>query len=372
MNKTQFTRKELYDLVWSKPLNHLAKAYNISDNGLRKICKKHSIPLPKMGHWQKIQYGKKVEVVLLPKVDNEKEVQIALDERGVGGKEEHILSKIARVRKDIEKACGSMLIVPEKLAKPHFLIREARDNFKSKKKSSYTDSPQCINTDWEMISISVQKENVPRALRLMNTFIKIANKRGHDVEIKDRSTIIRVDGEEYNIRLRERHNRVVVSEIPWRSTELVPNGKFVFKLDNRPYKEWQDGKVGLEEQLSKIIAFIEIQSVEDKSQRERWRIEREKADIQREIERKLKAERDWEEKKVQILKGQASEWSKAKELQEFIQAVETKSTNPSQNVKDWLKWAKEKQAQLDPLSSGADVLIEGYLTPPAPPKYGYF
>jgi len=37
-----------------------------------------------------------------------------------------------------------------------------------------------------------------------------------------------------------------------------------------------------------------------------------------------------------------------------------------------LKWAKEKQVQLDPLSSGTDALIEGYLTPPTPPKYGYF
>jgi len=43
--------------------------------------------------------------------------------------------------------------------------------------------------------------------------------------------------------------------------------------------------------------------------------------------------------------GQASELRKAKELQEFIQAVETKLTNPSQKVKDWLKWAKEIQVQ---------------------------
>jgi len=37
-----------------------------------------------------------------------------------------------------------------------------------------------------------------------------------------------------------------------------------------------------------------------------------------------------------------------------------------------LKWAKEKQVQLDPLSNGTDVLIEEYLTPPELPKYGYY
>jgi len=52
--------------------------------------------------------------------------------------------------------------------------------------------------------------------------------------------------------------------------------------------------------------------------------------------------------------------------------VEDKSTNPPQNVKDWLKWAKEKQVHLDPLSSGTGALIEEYLIPTAPQKYGCF
>lgn len=51
----ELTRKELYNLVWAKPLTQLAKEFGLSDNGFRKICKKYDIPLPKMGHWQKVQ-----------------------------------------------------------------------------------------------------------------------------------------------------------------------------------------------------------------------------------------------------------------------------------------------------------------------------
>lgn len=40
------TRKELYDLVWSTPMIKLAKEFNLSDNGLRKVCKKYNIPIP--------------------------------------------------------------------------------------------------------------------------------------------------------------------------------------------------------------------------------------------------------------------------------------------------------------------------------------
>jgi hypothetical protein len=55
MSKQLFTRKQLYELVWSKPMTQLAKEFGLSDNGLRKICKKYDIPLPNMGHWQKLE-----------------------------------------------------------------------------------------------------------------------------------------------------------------------------------------------------------------------------------------------------------------------------------------------------------------------------
>ena len=58
MGKKVLTRKELYDLLCSIPLSTLAKKFEISDNGLRKICKRMNIPLPPNGHWQKVRYGK--------------------------------------------------------------------------------------------------------------------------------------------------------------------------------------------------------------------------------------------------------------------------------------------------------------------------
>lgn len=66
MNKEILTRKELYDLVWSSSLVSLSKKYSLSDNGLRKICIKMNIPLPRAGHWVKLQVGKNVPVIVLP------------------------------------------------------------------------------------------------------------------------------------------------------------------------------------------------------------------------------------------------------------------------------------------------------------------
>ena len=46
-------RDSLYEEVWTTPLLKLAKTYGISDVGLKKICRKLSIPTPGLGYWAK-------------------------------------------------------------------------------------------------------------------------------------------------------------------------------------------------------------------------------------------------------------------------------------------------------------------------------
>lgn len=66
MSRT-FTRNEFYNLVWSKPMTHLAKEFALSDVALHKICRKHDIPHPPLGWWAKKAAGKKVTQTPLPK-----------------------------------------------------------------------------------------------------------------------------------------------------------------------------------------------------------------------------------------------------------------------------------------------------------------
>jgi len=61
-----FTRQEFYELVWSKPMTHLAKEFALSDVALHKVCRKHGIPTPPLGWWAKKAAGKKVEQAALP------------------------------------------------------------------------------------------------------------------------------------------------------------------------------------------------------------------------------------------------------------------------------------------------------------------
>ena len=64
-----FTRQEFYDLVWSKPMTHLAKEFALSDVALHKVCRKHDVPTPPPGWWAKKAAGKRVKQTPLPKVE---------------------------------------------------------------------------------------------------------------------------------------------------------------------------------------------------------------------------------------------------------------------------------------------------------------
>ncbi len=182
MNNVNLNRKELYDLVWSTPMTALAKKYLISDSGLRKICVKMEIPLPKAGHWEKLKAGKEVEISELPttyKGNNE----ITLELRKEGDENLKGLPSTEMVLKEeIEDDPLLNITVPDILTKPHKLIVETKkahfnnENRHSKNFTGYLRSP---------LSISATKLNYSRALRIMDTFIKVMEQRGHVFQFKN-------------------------------------------------------------------------------------------------------------------------------------------------------------------------------------------
>jgi len=56
------TRRDLYDLVWSKPMTSLAQEFGISDRGLAKTCSRHRVPVPPRGYWAKVAAGEQPPV----------------------------------------------------------------------------------------------------------------------------------------------------------------------------------------------------------------------------------------------------------------------------------------------------------------------
>jgi len=58
--RIRLARAELYQKVWAAPMAAVAKEFGLSASGLANACRKHNIPVPSVGHWTKIEVGRKI------------------------------------------------------------------------------------------------------------------------------------------------------------------------------------------------------------------------------------------------------------------------------------------------------------------------
>jgi hypothetical protein len=124
------------------------------------------IPLPKSGHWEKVKFGKNVDIEPLSnEYDGPRDVSLSTPKEG------------QLLQQEIETSLKLSLVVPEKLSKPDRLITEAKE-----KARKYHYAKSLISTDRNQLDIRVMLSNVDRALRLMDTLIKLLRARAHHIE----------------------------------------------------------------------------------------------------------------------------------------------------------------------------------------------
>lgn len=360
MEKVEVTRQELYDLVWSKPMSKLALEYNLSDNGLRKICKKYEIPLPLLGHWQKIQYNKKVKVIPLPK-DFKGEDSITLNKGET--KENEGITNFSKLLKEITDDTTLSFKVSDKLSNPDKLISEAKENLANKSKEKYGVYRGITTTSNDIINISVAPKNCNRALRIMDKIIKLLKQRGHNVIVKYDTTYVVIREEEIKIRLRERLKRITIpdAKYSWGSTDYIPTGILTFKVDEYPEKEFYDNnKQTLEEQIPKILTKLELVSDKIKRDNEEREIRHQEYKKQREIEEAIKKRHANEIENFKKLLEDSERWKKASDLRNFIKELESnaiKENKLSEELSNWIKWSNDKADWYDPLENKNDDLL---------------
>jgi hypothetical protein len=359
MEKKTFTRTELYDLVWSDPLLTISKKYNISDVGLRKICIRLNIPLPKNGHWQKVQYGKKVTKTPLPPAVKEEVITFGIrDKNSVEIVKE--LSPLKELQKEIEEQLGDKLVVSERLTNPDKSIIATKEILSGKIK--YADKAYYDVLE-ESMHIRVSKEQAPRALRIMDTLIKVFRFRGHSVNVSHAASAVKIKGQVLTIGLREKTKRVKrESDSRYDSYDYVNVGILILKVIERySDKEFADGRLPLEKQLSLIIASFELWANEMNEREERWRLERIKRDEEERIKKDFEKRQDEDLKAFRETLDKANRWHKAENLRNYINEVESRAivvNNLKEETQAWLIWARKKADWYDPFIEAKDELLD--------------
>jgi len=185
--------------------------------------------------------------------------------------------------------------------------------------------------------------------------------RGHDVVIKwDRNYAVLFE-QEFEFYLRETLQKGE-STVKWREWEYIPTGKLAFKICSYPHTEWKDGLQPIENQLSKILAKLEIEGkkwYENHLQHERDRIIREEKErIQKKLEQRQKKKLQNFKKLVQ----EANRWRQVRILRNYLADREMKSISKetlTDDISDWLQWAKKKVDWFDPEIGIEDELPGG-------------
>ena len=339
------TRRELYDLVWSKSISKISKETNIKESVIRGICQTYKIPLPINGYWSKIQFGKEVEV--FPFVE-EFEGSDIIDLY-------HFNTPVYEVTKKDEVIViedfvkESMPNYPSKLENPLAVIVETQKYLTKKDKYSYYQSRK---DDAPYISVQVtSKELIDRSLLFLDTLLKQFIARGHEVLSEHWGTKVIIQKNSISIRMRESYNRVKKKNPTWYDSEdKVANGVLCFQIDESYRRvEWKDSaSVKLEDKIPNIIAkFEEIcyKRYEDDLQKIREDIR--KREVYKLIQDRKKVVEIHLDKFNKLLR-ESKKYRKIQDMRTYVDALK-KYENEKPELKEWIEWSTSAIEWYDPL-----------------------
>lgn len=356
MEKNTITRKEIYDLVWKEALTTISKRLNIPYTHLRKVCSALNVPIPPNGHWARIHLGRSVEILALPK-DYDGVNEINLHPEGENVYNPKILTFYKKSAADLIREDKSLhLKVPNALSNPDELIVTAQKQLQEYRYNKYNDYGM-VRAEGA-INIRVSRHNIGRALRIMDTLIKLLKARGHNLSVQF-SHLLEIDGESYQLKLMEKTEEIS-AESKWNRTKRISTGLLYFNIDGYMGRTWTDGTLLIEERLPEILAKLESIIYWWKEERRFQEKHQKKLEEKERIIRGRQERIEKEKAAFKDLYKQAKRWERARFILEYIKAVEENAVEKgilTDEVQVWLKWAQDKAEWYDPLMNREDVIL---------------
>ncbi len=192
------TREELYRQLWTRPAMQVAVDYGISNVALKKLCRKHRVPVPGRGYWAKKAAGKPVDPPpALVDVDAVGTIVI----RG---------NRAAELPETVRKAQER---ARERECRPEnrVVVDAAPKNLHPAVAATWgaLDSTEPCEIGLvavfgpEVFAVDVARESVPRAMIFLNALATAAEARGYRVEPESDALAFLVGGQAVSVKLLE-------------------------------------------------------------------------------------------------------------------------------------------------------------------------
>lgn len=362
------TREEIYQLVWSTPLNKLGSEFGVSGQTLANVCRRFDIPVPPAGYWQKLAFGKAVERPELPAERADRGLVVSL---GPKVPSHTLAAKPVEIREVESGAVENVQTAPP----PHPIVASIRKRLAKLK--WYEDFASITLPPFKF---TTSPGPIERICNLVDQLVREIEAQGWILQKQDTEAWrLIIQGEEISISFHEQTERVAhiptkqelrdAAEYSWRKIpefDHMPSGLLKLSITNASYLglrvNWADGK---KQRLEMAMASILDGFAAAGSALHARRLEREEQARQYAIWEKREAERKRLEQiqfaRVGELKVLARRHREASELRAFIAAVEALvARSPASETNtgvEWLQWAEQAMAALDPLSSGPPSLM---------------
>lgn len=368
----RYNRETLYQEVWAEPMTVVCQRYGMSDNGLRKICRKLDVPFPPAGYWAKVRAGKPVSKPSLPKVKTPpNEDRPKTGERRQLHVEETALSflKTEDRNKIIDAASKLRVAGPGAHLHKDIASHKAkcegwldRQKERGQRYGRYVEDPPILAAD-------ISEESYSRAFHILDALLKGMLPFGASLTYQFH---FQVNGEDVPFSMSESKDQIphavtqdekmallkyeeAKRKNSWASKPNIPkwehpwNGRLTLIINGK-YKFMDCKSYSLEDRIGEImIAFYEasyavrLQRLEAEEKRRKEEEERKKAE---EIRARYNKEIDYTEGLINA----AEDYDTACKLRAYIAAV--KATG--QKSEEWIEWANAKADWLDPTVHAED------------------
>ena len=352
MEENKFSRKELYNLVWDQPISKLAKMFNIDPQCLKDICAENNIPLPNRGYWSKVRFNKNVVKTTLPITENGK-THINLNP---GIETRKFRTDYHKRAYELEQRKELKFKIPGSISIYHPIVRSSKKLLENIDDSKEKFKFWQLSKEKDILPIHTDKALRTRALRFMDTLIRIVEAMGHKITFENSRCYVEMFGQMTEINLRQKVYRIRdKDERGWGRESWEKSDKLEFQAGpSFRQKNWIDkDKRKLEEYLSEIIAWIEKDCKYWHDLRAQQAIEKNKRLLEEQKLEAIKMEKELEEAKVNQLFTDAENWNKAVVVERYINEMEKQTILKNQmnpNTENYLDWARKVINRLNPLN----------------------
>lgn len=382
-----FTRQELFDLVWSKPMRDVADELGISDRGLGKICTRHRVPSPMRGYWARLAAGQNIRRPTLPKVADQwlDRIEIEATLSSLPNETRDLLRR-AKAERAERRAMASAEEQPEtevaSPARPHTAVASTA---RALRKAKPDEWGAVSATGAGMCGAIVHTDNVERAVAFLNALAAALDAEGLHLQPDGARMKVAVGPDQVVFTLTERHRREkhkpteeeqarhdralqkrdraakrndwdsymsLPYREPWPEYDTIYTGQFAFAVDgwhDGLRKTWADGKTqSVESMLSDIVVGLKVILAHKKTEREeREKAERRRADMARRRDL-AKKRKEREEARIAWLTELVELRREAAGIRGWLDALPPEAkADPATERGRMLVWAQERLADLE-------------------------